>query len=174
MKKTLILLLITSLFISCTDKEENPVIERTKEFYTWYETNATDWIHRANAVAGVDNGHYFVDTDKLNNYINWLDETGYFSQSYLNSEVNRWENECVEKMQALRMQGLEADGPPPCVYEGDILFHDQDVILKESIANTNYKLDSITDTYALVDCGASKIHWTSENHGWKVLKIEAN
>jgi len=74
-------------------------------------------------------------------------------------------------MIALKEEGQTADGPPPCVYEADILFLSQDVNLKESIANITLSVDTLKSETAIVDYGVSKLTLKFENETWKISKI---
>lgn len=161
----------TSIITYQEVENQNRLEERTLNFFDWYQSNSEEWHRKSSEVVGTKDNFYFLDTLKLELYISWLNQSNYFSKSYLLSEEQEWRSQCNSELLEMKNSGVEADGPPPCVYEADILFLSQDPNIQELVDNISLSVDTISIMYAIIDYGISKLNWENENGIWKISSL---
>lgn len=151
-------------------KEYDPssVLSRTEEFFDWYVENSRMLYRMRSLCIGAENGFHALDENKLNDYTAWLDETGFFSDAFIETEHNRWTTECAEKMRAKARKKERIVGPPPCVFEGDIFFKMQEQPTQEMVDELDFTVDNQTDSSATVSYKNSTLTWNLKNDSWKV------
>lgn len=152
-------------------KEYDPssVISRSEEFFDWYLENSRLLYKNRSMCIGAENGYHALDKSKLKAYTDWLAETNFFSEAFIEFEHNRWSTECAEEMREMARKKKRFEGPPPCVFEGDVFFDMQERPTQEMIDGLKYSVSEQTDTSALVVIdGANSLNWSYANGTWKI------
>lgn len=152
-------------------KEYDPssVISRTEEFFDWYLENSRMLYRMRSSCIGAENGFHALDKDKLNEYTDWLTESKFFSQAFVDAEHKRWTTECAEKMREFARKKQQIVGAPPCVFEGDIFLLMQERPTQEMIDALEFSVAEQTENSAVVNySGSSALTWSSVGETWKI------
>lgn len=192
MLKYIVPFAITAILLSCTSgeatlPEENDipevvedttpkkvydpssVISRSEEFFDWYLENSRMLYKKRSMCIGAENGYHALDEKKLKAYTSWLEETNFFSRQFIAFENNRWTTECAEEMREMARKKKHFEGPPPCVFEGDVFFKMQERPTKELIEGLEYTVTDQTDSTAVVNfSGTNSLNWTYVGGAWKI------
>lgn len=154
-----------------SNKQYDPssVISRTEEFFDWYLENNRMLYKMRSSCIGAENGYHALDKKKLKAYTDWLTETKFFSKAFIDAEQKRWSTECADEMRAMARKKKHFEGPPPCVFEGDIFFLMQERPTQEMIDVLKYSVKDQTDSTAVVNYNdASALTWSFKNGSWKI------
>lgn len=154
-----------------SDKQYDPssVISRTEQFFDWYLENSRMLYKMRSSCIGAENGYHALDKKKLKEYTDWLKETKFFSQAFIDAEHERWSTECADEMRTMARKKKHFQGPPPCVFEGDIFLLMQDRPTQEMIDELKYSVDEQTDSTAVVNYNdRSALTWSFKNGSWKI------
>lgn len=129
----LALFLLISFLISCTDgtahnmansrdKAASDQTSTIKEFLSWYKDNyeAINAIKIVSLAGEGDTARYKVDDNSVTAYINLLRSSGYFSERYLNSQLQYFRER--DRIFSLSRQ---SDGVP-VGFEADLLLFTQE------------------------------------------------
>lgn len=151
------------------DYDPSSVISRSEEFFDWYLANSRMLYKMRSSCIGAENGYHALDNKKLSEYTTWLKETGFFSQAFIDFEHNRWTSECAEEMREMARKKKHFDGPPPCVFEGDVFFLMQERPTQEMVDGLEHSVSEQTDNSAVVNFnGSSSMNWVHVNGTWKI------
>lgn len=155
-----------------TSKVAFDAVSRTKLFFEWYKSNRNEFYNKQAACVIVSSDDYYmVDSVGVNAYIDFLYSTSFFSQEFIQEVKGNWYGYCHDEMEKDRKNGLKADGPPNCVYEGDIIFkiqEDPSPMMYEDISFTEIKKDSVTTE---VKTNSAIFFWKLENGTWKIKDL---
>ncbi len=121
------------------------------DFFYWYIENNETLMRKYNAVITVVDDFYAIDNTKLSEYLTYIEETGYFSQEFIDKEIIQWKEICGEEISKLREQNILAEGIPPCALEADPIFFVQDVVEKETIDKMEVSLNTINDSLYIME-----------------------
>ena len=152
-------------------KEYDPssVISRTEEFFDWYVENNRMLYRMRSSCIGAENGFHALDKKKLKEYTDWLAETKFFSQAFIDAEYTRWTTECAEEMREFARKKQAIVGPPPCVFEGDIFLSMQERPTQEMIDALEFAVEDQTDSSAIVNYNiSSELTWSSKGGSWMI------
>lgn len=149
--------------------DQSSVISRSEEFFDWYLENSRTLYKMRSSCIGAENGFHALDKKKLKEYADWLTETKFFSQAFIDTEYKRWTTECAEKMREFARKKKQMTGPPPCVFEGDIFLLMQEQPSQEMIDALEFSVVEQTDNSAVVNYnGNSTLTWSSADGSWKI------
>lgn len=149
--------------------DPSSVVSRTEEFFDWYLENNRELYKMRSSCIGAENGYHALDKKKLNAYTAWLKKTNFFSQAFIDAEFNRWSTECADEMRQIARRKQKLEGPPPCVFEGDIFLLIQDRPDKEMIEALSFSVKNQTDSSAVVEYdNRSALTWSSKDGSWKI------
>ena len=193
MLKYILPIAVVCFAVSCTSEvEENPipevkdtlevvdekptknydpssVISRTEEFFDWYLENSRMLYKMRSSCIGAENGYHALDKKKLKEYTDWLSETKFFSKAFIDAEHTRWSTECADEMRSMARKKQHFEGPPPCVFEGDIFLLIQEQPTQEMIDGLEFSVSEQTDSNAVVNySGSSALRWSSKNGAWRI------
>ena len=152
-------------------KEYDPssVISRSEEFFDWYLENNRMLYKMRSLCIGAENGYHALNKTKLKAYTDWLKETNFFSDAFIEFEHNRWATECAEEMREMARQKKHFEGPPPCVFEGDVFFKIQERPTQEMIDGLEHSVSEQTDNSAVVNFdGVTSLNWSFIDGTWKI------
>jgi len=152
-------------------KEYDPssVISRSEEFFDWYLENSRMLYKMRSSCIGAENGYHALSKKKLKAYTDWLKESNFFSGKFIEFEHNRWTTECAEEMREMARQKKHFNGPPPCVFEGDVFFLIQERPTQEMIDGLEHSVSEQTDNSAVVSFdGTSSLNWSFVDGTWKI------
>ncbi|PHR31209.1 MAG: hypothetical protein COA38_08545 [Fluviicola sp.] len=149
--------------------DQSSVIARSEEFFDWYFDNSRMLYRMRSSCIGAENGFHALDKNKLKEYTDWLTETKFFSQAFIDSEYKRWTTECAEKMREFARKKKQIIGPPPCLFEGDIFLLMQEQPTPEMRDALEFSVTEQTDSSAVVNYDdRSALTWSSLNGAWKI------
>jgi hypothetical protein len=149
--------------------DPSSVISRTEEFFDWYFENSRMLYKMRSSCIGAENGYHALDKKKLKAYTDWLKETKFFSTSFIDAEHTRWTTECAEEMREKARKKQHFEGPPPCVFEGDIFLSIQEQPTPEMRKALSFKVTDQSDSSAVVNYnGASSLTWEKSGGSWKI------
>ncbi|MFK7784488.1 MAG: hypothetical protein AB8B56_05225 [Crocinitomicaceae bacterium] len=152
-------------------KEYDPssVISRSEEFFDWYLENSRMLYKKRSMCIGAENGYHALDEQKLKAYTEWLAETNFFSEQFIEFEHNRWTTECAEEMREMARKKKHFKGPPPCVFEGDVFFKMRERPSQEMIEGLEYSVTDQTDSSAVVNfTDVHSLNWSFVGGTWKI------
>lgn len=149
--------------------DQNSVIARSEEFFDWYLENSRMLYRMRSSCIGAENGFHALDKKKLKEYTDWLTETKFFSQAFIDFEYKRWTTECAEEMREFARKKKKIVGPPPCMFEGDIFLLMQERPTKEMRDALEFSVAEQTDSSAVVNYDdRSALTWSSLDGSWKI------
>lgn len=149
--------------------DPSSVVSRSEQFFDWYAENSRMLYKMRSSCIGAENGYHALDKKKLEEYTQWLKETGFFSDNFIASEHKRWTTECASIMREIARKKQRLVGPPPCLFEGDIFFKMQERPSAEAIAELEYNVSEQTDSTAIVlFAEKGKLNWIRSNDSWQI------
>jgi len=154
-----------------SQKEYDPssVLSRSQEFFDWYAENSRMLYKMRSSCIGAENGYHALNKEKLDAYIAWLKETNFFSDRFIQTEYERWTNECADEMREMARKKKHFVGPPPCVFEGDVFFKMQERPTQEMIDGLEHSVTNQTDSSAVVNFGGKNpLNWIYAKGTWKI------
>ncbi|MCJ8289529.1 MAG: hypothetical protein HRT58_07670 [Crocinitomicaceae bacterium] len=149
--------------------DQSSVIARSEEFFDWYFDNSRMLYRMRSSCIGAENGFHALDKNKLKEYTDWLTETKFFSQAFIDFEYKRWTTECAEKMREFARKKKQIVGPPPCLFEGDIFLLMQEQPTPEMRDALEFSVAEQTDSSAVVNYDdRSALTWSYLDETWKI------
>ncbi len=149
--------------------DASSVLSRSEQFFDWYNDNSRMLYKMRSQSIGSENGYHALDKKKLEEYIDWLKKTAFFSEDFIASEYDRWTTECANKMREKARKKEHFVGPPPCLFEGDVFFKMQERPSKEMIDSLEYSVVEQTDSTALVRFSErGQLNWVNQNGMWQI------
>lgn len=149
--------------------DQSSVLARSEEFFDWYLLNSRELYKMRSSCIGAENGFHALDKKKLEKYTDWLTETKFFSEAFIDSEYTRWTTECAEEMREFARRKEKIVGAPPCVFEGDIFFKIQERPTQEMRDALVFNVSEQTDSSAIVTYNdQNALTWSYINGAWKI------
>lgn len=155
-----------------TSKVAVDPVSRTKAFFDWYKNNRTEFYALQAACVSINaEDYYVVDSNRVITYINYLSNTGFFGKTFTSEVKKNWFGYCANEMEKDMKEGLTADGPPNCVYEGDIIFKVQEDPSPNMYENIDYQLVEIDSNTQEVKTNSAIFVWQLEGLNWMIKDL---
>ena len=87
--------------------ENGDVIEASKRFFAWYKSNNSEFYGKQNNCVKVVDEFYEIDSSGVTAFANFLETSGFFSNSYINTMKNEWFDNCAKQMISDKEKHLE-------------------------------------------------------------------
>jgi hypothetical protein len=151
--------------------EDQQLIESVTAFFNWYKANWSAFYKKQGSCVKTVDEYYMVDSLAVNNYASFLANSGHFSNLYITRVKSEWLDNCGREVLVDKNNGVKADGPPHCVYEGDVFFLTQEEPTEASFEALDIKVKGKEHGGTIVHTGVSNVSWVKENGVWKILSI---
>ena len=147
-----------------TNQSDNTqqVIKKTKAFFQWYEQNHETFgdIQLIDLVKIDSTYIYKVNPDSMKRYLNILDSSGFFSDSFIKAKQDYF----IEAGRKL-LEAKQSDGPP-IGFEFDLLLLTQESYLYlDNINDLNYSVKDTSETSTKISVNNELVFEFQNNNG---------
>ncbi|WP_196895880.1 hypothetical protein [Aureivirga marina] len=168
------------LFFACEvnplKQAEEEATKSSKEFFHWYSKNKKELLEKRKAIVFVDDdGFYAVNMFKIDEYVAFLNESGKFSDDFIQKEKDYWLGECLDIVFKTQKEGTKSETIAfPCQFEENPFYFSSENLTDNHINNLIMKTDSISLETAILNYENHNLKLHNKDGKWKVMDWATN